>query len=180
MYFEMDVSAHMPGRTLRDALTTAAALATDSTQPLALAGSRHAIGRLGGRTLTTTLECEHRDSEDQVVLHTGAPLLDVPRSVLTVPIRMLWIPLHSRVEGRCAISFADEAHVTVAGTLSGYSTPGVCRTCTPRLVESQLQEVLMTYATAAAGRAGRVAASLRTPKAALASRRTRRRGGVGR
>lgn len=165
MYLDITVNARLQDRTLRRALSRALLLATDDGDPLRAMTSSYGVGHLGGQRTDTVIECTHRLAPaGPVAVHIQSPLLDAPAQRLSLQVRALWVPLHTRVEGLVVVDLSRERPASrLTGTLRGYSCTGVCPECSARVIESALARMLHEYA---AGAAGRWVASRRAPGAA--------------
>lgn len=179
MYLNIMINADLQNRALRRALSRATLLATDDDDPMRLITSPHSVGHLGGQRVESTLECTHAAaSTGPVNVHTQSPLLDVPAQRLSLQVRALWVPLHTRIEGLVMADLSrDGPSLKLTGTLRGYSSPGVCRECSARLIESALARILHEYASGGAKRwiASRTAPGVPTIGTALTGREGTRR-----
>ena len=154
MYLDITIDARLQDAALSRAMSRALRLAADDEDPLPAMTSPYGVGHLDGVRTDTMIECTHQLAPDgPVAVHIHSPLLDVPARSLSLQVRALWVPLHTRVEGLVVVGRSGERPASgLTGGLRGYSSAGACPECCAALIEGALTQVLHTYATGAVGR----------------------------
>lgn len=154
MYLDITINTCLQDRALTRVMSRALRLATDDEDPLRAMTSPYGVGHLDGQRTDTMIKCTHQLAPaGPVAVHTHSPLLDVPARSLSLQVRALWVPLHTRVEGLVVVGPSGERPASrLAGKLRGYSSAGACPECCAALIEGALTRMLHRYATGAAGR----------------------------